>query len=285
PAAMLALLADGAVDQSSRAGPGTIGPAAITTPAITTPAITTPAITTPAITTPAITTPGASTATAGAGAGDTAASPGGWQALAAPGAIAASPDGQHCQLTGLTAVAYTPAGAPLVGGSCAWPGVPGIFTRAGGAWQGAQLAVPRGQQLSVQRLTQTPGGDAALLRAGPDGNASLLAAWTADGSQWTVSASLRLGPRTVLASGTGAADAVWVLLSDGHGEVLPGPGAGWRELPALPRGTAALAVGTGGTVQALAVTGARLTVYQEAARGTWRKAQVITVPIQYGSSS
>jgi hypothetical protein len=40
---------------------------------------------------------------------------------------------------------------------------------------------------------------------------------------------------------------------------------------------------TGGSYDALAVSGSRLTVWR-LARGAWGKVQQITVPVQYGSS-
>jgi hypothetical protein len=54
----------------------------------------------------------------------------------------------------------------------------------------------------------------------------------------------------------------------------------------VPAGTVTLAPGTGGSFDALAVSGSRLTVWQ-AGQGaaSWTKAQAITVPIEYGSSS
>ena len=52
----------------------------------------------------------------------------------------------------------------------------------------------------------------------------------------------------------------------------------------MPTGTATLAQGTGsGGYDALAVAGSRLTVWRLNA-GAWTKSQVISVPIQYGSS-
>ena len=63
------------------------------------------------------------------------------------------------------------------------------------------------------------------------------------------------------------------------------PGGPWQPLPALPPGTATLAPVPGGGLDALAVHGARLTVWQLAAGGTsWAGIQTINVPIQYGSS-
>jgi hypothetical protein len=210
---------------------------------------------------------------------------GDWAQLAAPGAVAASPAARGCQVTGLTAVAYTPSGTPLAAASCARPGIAGIFARAAGTWQASGPAVPGGQPVRVVRLSQTPTGDTALLREGASADASLLAAWTGNGTRWTVSPSLPLHGGQVKASGTGPGGALWVLLSGDRAQVLAGPGAAWRELPPPPSGTAALAAGPGGSYDALAVSGARLTIYRLTSAGSWASAQVISVPIQYGSSS
>jgi hypothetical protein len=51
----------------------------------------------------------------------------------------------------------------------------------------------------------------------------------------------------------------------------------------LPPGTATLAPGTGGGYDALAASGARLTVWRLAGAG-WTRIQVMNVPISYGSS-
>jgi hypothetical protein len=242
--AMLALLADGAIDQAASQ-------------------------------------PAASASAAGQSSG----SQDGWTALAAPGAIAASAAGRRCQVTGWTGVAYTPSGTPLAAASCARPGTVGIFADVAGTWQASGPADPGGQPLRVIRLTQTPAGDTALLQAGGPGEASLLGGWTSDGTRWTASPSLPLHGGHVQASGTGPGGMLWVLLSGDRAETLDRPGAAWRDLPAPPRGTAALAAGPDGTDEALAVSGAHLTVYQLTPAGTWDKAQVISVPIQYGSSS
>jgi hypothetical protein len=209
----------------------------------------------------------------------------GWTALAAPGAIAASAAGRRCQVTGWTGVAYTPSGTPLAAASCARPGTVGIFADVAGTWQASGPADPGGQPLRVIRLSQTPAGDTALLQAGGPGEASLLGGWTGDGTRWTASPSLPLHGGHVQASGTGPGGMLWVLLSGDRAETLAGPGAAWRDLPPPPRGTTALAAGPDGTDEALAVSGAHLTVYQLTPAGTWDKAQAISVPIQYGSSS
>ena len=213
---------------------------------------------------------------------------GSWTRLAEPGAIASSAAGRRCHVTSLTAVAYTPSGTPLAAASCARPGTVGIFARSGNTWQaagptlGGALAA---RQVTVPRLTGTGTGDIALLRAGAGAVATLFAAWTSDGSRWTVSAPLSAGTGQVAASGTGSGGAAWVLLADGSGYAVSGPGGAWRRLPTPPPGTAALAAGPGGAAEALAAAGGKLTVYRLSPAGTWQKAQALTVPIQSGSSS
>ncbi len=60
----------------------------------------------------------------------------------------------------------------------------------------------------------------------------------------------------------------------------------WDQLPAPPKTTATVAFLRGGTVDALAVKRAVLTVWALSPGTTrWAKAQVLNVPIQFGSSS
>ncbi len=207
-----------------------------------------------------------------------------WTPLAASGAVAASAAGRRCEVSSLTAVAYSPSGTPLAGASCARDGIVGVFASAAGTWQAAGPAVPGNGPVRVLRLAATTAGDTALLASGAGGATSLRAAWTTDGTSWTTSPPLPEGSRQVLAVGTGPGPAVWVLLSGGRAATVSGPGATWRQLPAPPPATAVLAIGRGGSTDALAVDGATLTVYQLTPAGAWSRAQAITVPIQYGSS-
>ena len=140
---------------------------------------------------------------------------GSWTRLAAPGAIASSAAGRQCHVTSLTAVAYAPSGTPLAAASCARPGITGIFARSGTAWQ-AVGPVLAARQVTVLRLTAIAAGDLALLQARAGSGATLLAAWTSDGTRWTVSAPLAVGTGQVAASGTGSGGAAWVLLADGR---------------------------------------------------------------------
>ena len=97
----------------------------------------------------------------------------------------------------------------------------------------------------------------------------------------------------VLSSGAGpGATAAWVLLAGGRAATIAGPGAPgapgavWRSLPAPPHGTAVLAPGPGGALDALAVSGgSALTVFRLTPAGAWQQSQVISVPVQPGSSS
>jgi hypothetical protein len=144
-----------------------------------------------------------------------------------------------------------------------------------------------GDGAGIMALLQSGTGD------GDRGPASLLAAWTADGTHWTVSPPLPLNGAQVLSSGAGpGATAAWVLLSGGRAATIAGPaapsasGAAWRPLPAPPHGTAVLAPGPGGALDALAVSGgSALTVFRLTPAGVWQQTQAISVPVQLGSSS
>jgi hypothetical protein len=210
-----------------------------------------------------------------------AANAGQWSRLTTLSALAATAPGRGCGLAAVNAVSFGINNVPMAAGSCVRRGVAGVFAETGGAWQAAGPVLPAGfggDQVQVLGLTSTKEGNAALLLAGND----LLAAWS-DGGRWTVSGPVAASGG-MSASGFGAAGSVWVLLGHGRAETISGPGSGWQALPSVPTGTATLAPGTGGGYDALAVAGSRLTVWQLGA-GAWTKAQVISVPIQYGSSS
>ena len=202
-----------------------------------------------------------------------AAASGQWAPLTTLRAVAASPPGRSCGLTGVTSVAFGPNENPMLAGACSRPGAVAVLTDADGTWRSAGLALPgRGP---VRVLGLAAGGAVALLAAGN----SVLAAWP-DGARWTVSAPVAAGG--VRAIGFGGGGSAW-LLAGGVARTIGGAGQAWRVLPSVPAGTQVLAAGAGGSYQALAVDRARLTVWQLAS-GTWVKAQQVTVPVQYGSS-
>jgi hypothetical protein len=133
-----------------------------------------------------------------------------------------------------TIVAAFRSGTPLVGASCARPGVAGIFTPAGAGWQAAGPALSgtlASQPVKVLRLTTGDGaGTMALLQSGTGDSASRLAAWTADGTHWTVSPPLPLNGAQVLSSGASqGATAAWVLLSGGRAATIARPTAPQRQ--------------------------------------------------------
>jgi hypothetical protein len=212
-----------------------------------------------------------------------------WTALSDLRSLAETTAGRRCSPTGLTAVSFTPTGAPLAAATCTQPGITGIFSYAAGNWQAAGPSLPTplaDTATGVLRLTSTPTGNEALLVAGTGTAASLLAARTSDGgAHWTVSAPLPLGAAAVRSSGFGADGTAWAVLTAGRAETISGQATAWRALPAVPPGTAALAPGPGGGFDALAVSGSNLTVWQlDQGATAWTRAQVINVPIEYGSS-
>jgi hypothetical protein len=215
-----------------------------------------------------------------------AAAAGQWTPLTTVKALAASAPGRSCGLTGVVAVSFGPNKDPMAAGSCARPGVTGVFTDTGGTWRSAGLVLPGkglGQDtVQVLGLGATAGGNVALLATGN----SLFAAWS-NGTRWTVSAPVTASPVTaspVTALGFGADGSAWLLLGGGRAETIGGTGGLWQALPPVPSDTMTLAPGTGGAYDALAVSGSKLTVWR-LAQGAWAKVQQITVPIVYGSSS
>jgi hypothetical protein len=233
-----------------------------------------------------------------------AAAAGQWSRLTTLSALAASAPGRACGLVRVQAVSFGLNETPLAGGSCLRRGVTGVFADTNGTWEPAGLVLPGefgGDRVQVLGLastgtgTSTGGGNVALVLAGN----SLLAAWSrgaqgsgtqgvqgSGGARWSVSGPVG-GAEPVVASGFGAGGSVWVLLRDGRAEVIGGAGGSWRALPAVPAGTATLAPGAGagsGSYDALAVAGSRLTVWRLTG-AAWAKVQVISVPVQYGSSS
>ena len=228
-----------------------------------------------------------------------AAAAGQWTPVVTRNALAASAPGRSCGLVGVNAVSFGPSKDLMAAGSCARPGVAGIFTDTGGTWQSAGLVLPGKSAVQVLGLAATASGNVALLAAGN----SVFAAWW-NGTRWSVSAPVKassvtastVGASTVGALGFGAGGSAWLMLGDGHVETIGGAGGSWQALPAVPSGTVTLAppsgatltpastASGGGSYDALAVSGSKLTVWR-LAQGAWAKVQLITVPIVYGSSS
>ena len=213
-----------------------------------------------------------------------------WTTLATQRSLAATPACRRCGLQNLTAAAFAAPGTPTLAGTCSHPGIAGIFASIGGTWQAAGPTLPAAlasQPVQVLRLTSTASGTVALLATGTGPAATLLAAWSSDGgTHWALSPPLRLNGAALSSASFGPGDAAAIVLNGSRGQTVAGPGAGWRALPALPPGTATLAPGPAGGFDALAPGHTTMTVWQLApGSAAWAKAQAISVPIQFGSSS
>jgi hypothetical protein len=219
---------------------------------------------------------------------ETSAGSGAWRTLTTVSALAANRAGRRCGLRALTGTAWTHSGTPLLAGTCSRPGVAGIFKPESGTWQATGPAVPASlarQAVTVLRIATAGNQTAALLSVGGP-SASLLAAWTSDaGARWTVSPRLDLATTAPASASFGPGGEIAVITTAGRGATITSGGS-WHALPALPDRTATLALVRAGQVDALSVRAATLAVWQLSPGGaTWTKAQVISVPIQYNSSS
>jgi hypothetical protein len=201
-----------------------------------------------------------------------------WQRLATLSSLNATSAGKACQVTGLTAAAFS-GGTPLLAASCARPGVAGIFADSGGAWHAAGPTVS-GDTVDVLGLASPGTGLVALLRATSGTSASIIAAWYS-GGRWTLSSPLRIGAGKLASTAIGPGGSVGVTWNGGKGATLAGPGATWRSLPTLPKWAATLVLGP--QVEVIAADGQTFRDYQLASGG-WSLAQTLHVQIPYGSS-
>jgi hypothetical protein len=225
-----------------------------------------------------------------------------WTRLASARSLAATAAGRACGLSGVTAAAFAADGTPLLGGTCAKPGVAGIFAWRGGAWRAAGPALPAalaGRDVSVLRLGSAAssassadggGGTVAVLAVGRGGAAGVVVAWSASGgSGWRLSPVLPAGSLRVRSASLWPDGTAGLVLSGRHGErgaVITGPGGSWAVLPALPAGVATLAQGAGGGVEALSIERSTMRAWR-LGRGVagWSEFQQVRVSIPYGSSS
>jgi len=197
----------------------------------------------------------------------------------------------------LQAVAFTPAGSPLVGVQCRH-GV-GLFVDASGSWRnvGPRLGHKLGTApTSILRLETTGSAITALLAVVHSGHTQLVAGWQPVGGAWTTSSALtvRSGPTATSIAQNGQ---IGVLAGSKHGSVVEkiAPGEKWTVLPAPPHATIALAPSAPvplpnesgqDPLELFTVSGAEFAVYALPSSGTsWRKVQSTQVPLAYGSSS
>ncbi len=217
-----------------------------------------------------------------------------WQTLAKPTAIADSAAGKQCGTVGVTAVSFGPVPTEvLAAGACGATGTAGFFDYSPGyGWQ--RLSLPASGQLvrlgEGTALVRAGAGLTALWPTGWLGHALPIAA-KQSGALWVASAPLPVTSGVIASGGMAGATAtspggVWVLMPGGQAATIGGPKQQWLLLPPTPAHTSVLAPGPGNAIDALAVAGSMLTVWRLDRGATiWTKAQSMSVPIQYGSSS
>jgi hypothetical protein len=220
-----------------------------------------------------------------------------WSTLATPGAIAASSAGRGCGgAVRVTSLSFGPAGADvLAGGTCGAAGTAALFSYSPGqGWQRVSLPVagPLVRLTGAMALVLGRSGLSAVWAAQPRASGHPGAvSWSAPGTALPVSGPISATGSLADPTPAGAPGA-WVLLPGGRAATIaaPTPAGGaapqWLLLPPVPSHTAVLASGPDGDTDALAVSGATLTVWRlPPLAKRWSKAQTIGVPIQYGSSS
>jgi hypothetical protein len=185
----------------------------------------------------------------------------------------------------------------LAAGTCGATGTTGFFDYSPGSpagdWQRLSLPVS-GQLVRLgpgTALVRAKAGLTAVWEGGWVAYAPLTGSVKPSSVPWTPSAPLPVTSAVVasgeLAETTGASPGgMWVLMPGGQAATISGPRQQWLLLPPTPAHTSVLASGPGNSVDALAVSGATLTVWQlDRGATVWTKAQTLSVPIQYGSSS
>jgi hypothetical protein len=227
-----------------------------------------------------------------------------WRTLAKPGTIAASATGQKCAAVHVSSVSFGPVPSQvLAAGDCGTTGAAGLFSySAGDGWQPVTLPVsgPLVRLGAGTALVRAQDGLTALWAddalhwyayAPPSSSATPTSSPGSSAAGWTASAALPV-TKAVTASG-GLAGAtptssggMWVLLPGGQAATIGGPGQQWLLLPPTPAHTSVLASGPGTALDALAVSGSTLTVWQlDRGSTVWTRAQTIRVPLEPDSSS
>ncbi|HVC25049.1 MAG TPA: hypothetical protein VND23_04770 [Acidimicrobiales bacterium] len=216
-----------------------------------------------------------------------------WSTIVTARALASSAAGRACGIVRITAVGATTSGDVALGAACTRPGVVGIFTEEGTRWRlvgGRVGGVLAHATTEVVRLTASSGSPVALVVATTRAGTALVGGWPrAVGPGWTTSSALDVGAGEHLVStAVAASGGVVVTLERGAArivELLGAPRRAWTRLPDAPAGTASVAYAGGGRYDAFVVDGSTLVDYVlDGGASSWRRAEEITAPIQYGSS-
>jgi hypothetical protein len=187
--------------------------------------------------------------------------PGGeWRALTTARALATLPVTEGCGLSSLNAIAGTFPEGLLAGGACAHAGQIGEYAYEHGSWRVAAPPTPaalRGDPSRVLWLVSTGASTLTLVDFPSASQNTLLAAWsTDDGHRWAEAPPLVMGAsEALLAAGPAPNARAFLLLSTPHGSRLRigAPLTPWRATSRPPAGTATVAWGAAGEIEALAV--------------------------------
>ena len=180
-----------------------------------------------------------------------------------------------------------------MGASCSKPGSVGLFEYTKGVWHSFAPRLPTSTShatVQVVRLLSLNGTVSAIVAVHAGSDVKLIATrYLPRRNLWELSAALGMpGSAQVLSSGT-TSGGVFVALSSGKSarvEVETTPSGSWAQLPTVPDGTETIAFASNGRVDALVSRDSALADYTlDVSDGRWELAQVINVPIQYGSSS
>jgi hypothetical protein len=217
-----------------------------------------------------------------------------WHRLTSLRGLEETAAGRQCKLSSLSAVGFL-GGQVLVGTTCRRRGVVGIFTRVGSAWALVEPQLSpalRHAELDVIGLEVVSGGLCALLGVTGQPRIGLVAQCTRGvDSSWRSSREVVLkGNDDTVSFGPTSRPGLFALISTPDGpsslEALDSADMDWTALPSPPVGAVTAVFSPGGEVDALAVDDTLFTDWRlGAAGGTWKQAQRLEVPIQFGSSS
>lgn len=213
-----------------------------------------------------------------------------WQTLVSESHLASSAGGRSCGLVSITAVAEV-ANQAVLGAKCSDRSAVGILAMRNASWRLVGPMLPHSldsKSVEVLGLRESGDGLTTLLAVSDGSEVSILGAWASAGlAHWTISSAIRFGAGDrVVSFGPGAGLGWFVLAAKPSGskslEVLASTGS-WTELPTPPAQAATVSFGPANSVDVLGVSGTLLTDWRLVS-SRWTKSQVITVPIQYGSS-
>ena len=192
-----------------------------------------------------------------------------------------------CGLTSIDAIASTSPEGVLAGGTCTKAGQIGEYAYAHGSWRAAAPPTPaalRGDPSRVVSLASTGATTLTLVDFPSASQNTLLAAWSADGGRrWAESPPLVMGAREdLIAAGPAPHERTFLLVSTPHGSRLRigAPATPWRATPRPPAGTATVALGDTGEIDALAVHVYTIVEWRLAGtRGAWHRVGTLPVTV------